>query len=195
MLFSRKEIKVISNIDELYFTFDNLFKGIEEDCRKCKYNRCLGYVWLLPREAERMIESDLEVLQINENTFFINSFSIVDEKINVEQFKPQCPFLNNGRCSIHGNRPLSCRMYPLSFYVENGILQLVLHLDCLHSRHRMNCRAFKERSLAILRETERSLLEEIVETYRRVFAISKFPRGKNNCIVIGSLDFLYSERR
>jgi len=186
---------VINTIDKLYSAFDNLFKGIEEDCKKCDYSRCLGYVWLLSQEAERMVDNGLEVLQINENLFFINSFPVINRKINVEQFKPQCPFLDDGRCSIYDNRPLSCRMYPLSFYIENGILQLVLHLDCLYSRHRMNCRIFKENSLAILQRVEKNLLKEIAETYRQVFAISKFPQGGNHCTVIGSLDFLYSERR
>lgn len=188
-------VKMIETLEQLYIAFDNLFRGIEKDCVKCKFSRCLGYVWLLAEEAERLIENGLEVLQINENLFFVNSFPVVEGEINIEQFKPKCSFLTDGRCGIYNQRPLSCRMYPLSFYIENGILQLVLHLDCLYSRHRMNCRIFKENSLAILQRVEKNLLKEIAETYRQVFAISKFPQGGNHCTVIGSLDFLYSERR
>ena len=138
---------------------------------------------------ERLIENGLEVLQINENLFFVNSFPVVEGEINIEQFKPKCSFLTDGRCGIYNQRPLSCRMYPLSFWIESGILQLVLHLDCLHSRHRMNCPKFRKSSLAILQSTEKTLLRDIAETYRQVFAISKFPQGRNSCIVIGSLNF------
>ena len=186
---------MINTLDELYLALDSLFEGIEEDCNNCEYSRCLGYVWLLSREADRLIEDGLEVLEVNKNLFFINSFSTIRGKINVEQFKPKCSFLGGGRCGIYEKRPLSCRMYPLSFSIHDGKLQLVLHLDCLYSRHRMNCRAFKANSLAILQEIERGLLKEVADTYRRVSAISKFPRGINHCIAIGFLDFLYFERR
>lgn len=186
---------MINTLNELYSAFDSLFKGIEKDCDKCGYSRCLGYVWLLPQEADRLIEEGLEVLQVNESLFFINSFPVVERKIHIEQFKPECLFLNMGCCGIYNQRPLSCRMYPLSFSIRGDKLQLVLHLDCLYSRHRMNCRVFKRSSLIIFQETEKDLLREITETYRGVSAISKFPRGENHCIVIGSLDFLHSERR
>lgn len=181
---------MINTINELYSAFDNLFKGIEEDCKKCEYSRCLGYVWLLSQEAERLIENGSGVLQINEDIFFVNSFSVTEKKIDIEQFKPKCPFLKMGRCAIYIQRPLSCRMYPLSFSICGDKLQLVLNLDCLYSRNKMNCRSFKEESLAILQGTERALLREITETYRRVHAVSKFPQGENHCIIISSLEFL-----
>lgn len=185
---------MIDALEGLYLAFDYLFLDIERDCKQCEYDDCRGYVWLLRQEAERLIEEGVEVLEVNKHLFFINCFSVQKGKICVEEFKPVCPLLKAGRCTIHSQRPLVCRMYPLSFSISDGTLQIVLSLDCLYSRHKMENPVFKDRSLAILRQISHRLLGEIIGTYEMVLAISKFPRGQNNCIFMGTLP-PFKERR
>jgi hypothetical protein len=78
-------------------------------------------------------------------------------------------------------------MYPLSFWTEDDKLQLVLHLDCLFSKRRIRSQEFKNLSLALFGDLDRSLLGRIREAYIKVFTISKFPRGGNNFIILGTL--------
>jgi len=178
---------MIRTLHQLYTYLDELFYEIEVDCIRCEFSRCLGYVWLLSEEAEILVDRGVEVLEVNQEIFFINSFPEEKGEIDIEKFKPKCVFLENGRCSIHMQRPLSCRMYPLSFWTEDDKLQLVLHLDCLFSKRRIRSQEFKNLSLALFGDLDRSLLGRIREAYIKVFTISKFPRGGNNFIILGTL--------
>jgi hypothetical protein len=78
---------------------------------------------------------------------------------------------------------LACRLYPLGLETEaDGTIVWALHLDCLHVRRleergllpELECRVLK-----IIDELSPKLLEEIVETYRAVDAISSFSDGDN----------------
>jgi Fe-S-cluster containining protein len=183
----------IKTLRSLYLFFDDLYYGIERNCLACKDDCCLGYVWLLPREVEMTINSGVEVLEVNSKLFFINSFSR-GGKIDIEQFKPRCPLFKKGRCAIYEQRPLSCRMYPLSFFPDGDKLQLVLHLDCRFSRLRREDPAFQKNVLAFFSEMSQTLLREIIETYKKVFNITKFPKGRNSYILLGTLPPLRERR-
>ena len=65
----------------------------------------------------------------------------------------------------------------------DGTIVWALHRDCLHVR-RMEERGllpdFERKVRNIINNLSPELLEEIVETYRAVDAISSFPDGENN---------------
>ena len=43
----------IATLPQLYDALDELYRGIEQDCRDCQDPDCMGYVWLLKKEAVR----------------------------------------------------------------------------------------------------------------------------------------------
>lgn len=62
-----------------------------------------------------------------------------------------------------------------------------LHRDCLHIRRieeRGSLTDFEHRARNIINNLSSQLLEEIVETYREVDAISSFPDGENNFSIL-----------
>ncbi len=177
----------IETLSQLYDALDELYRGIEQDCRDCQDPDCMGYVWLLKKEAERLYERGVPLVQVNNGPTFIHSFpTTVDGKPNLSVRYPPCSQLctDSRRCSIYEDRPLTCRLYPLGLETkEDGTIVWALHRDCLHIR-RMEERGtlpdFECRVRNIINILSPTLLEEIVETYRAVHAISSFPDGENN---------------
>ena len=51
--------------------------------------------------------------------------------------EPECRYLKNGNCIIHGSHPLFCRLYPLSFgsHLENVFVNLI-HCEGVNSERR-----------------------------------------------------------
>ncbi len=175
---------MIEKLNDLYISLDCLFQGINNTCQECQYDKCSGYVWLLEEESEMLYEKGIEIVQINNDLFFFNSFDTKDGGLDIEQFKPRCPFWKKEACSIYEIRPLSCRMYPLNFALEDGMLKLVLHMDCLFSERKFQETSLIKDSLSIFNQIDRNLLKSILSTYLKVIKISKFPKGDNNYTVI-----------
>lgn len=169
---------MIRKLQGLYVALNRLFNGIGDVCLNCEFPRCQGYIWLLSEEAKRLYDRGVEILEVNDSISFINPFS-ESEKIDIEKVKPTCLWYRNGRCGIYKMRPLHCRMYPLSFATKNGIIYLVLHLDCLYAKIKIKDTIFIERAKAIFRRVDRKLFRKILETYQSVDRITKFPAGGN----------------
>lgn len=177
----------IETLSQLYDVLDELYRGIEQDCRDCRDPDCMGYVWLLKKEAERLYERGVPLVQVNNGPTFIHSFPVTDNgKPDLSVRYPPCSQLctDSRRCSIYQDRPLTCRLYPLGFETEaDGTIVWALHRDCLHIR-RMEERglllAFENRVRNVINNLSPKLLREIVETYRAVDAVSSFPDGENN---------------
>lgn len=157
-----------------------LLNGISQICENCYEEDCKGYIWLLSQERDCLFEEDVEILEVNKDISFINPFSEKNNTVNIETVKPECPLHKKGKCKIHNKRPLVCRMYPLGLNTEKGAIYLVLHLDCLYSKIKMKDIEFLNRSINLISDLNPCLLGYIVETYRRVDQISKFPDGPNN---------------
>jgi len=177
----------IETLSQLYDALDELYRGIEQDCRDCQDLDCMGYVWLLKKEAERLYERGVSLVQVNNGPTFIHSFPATNKGQPDLSFRyPPCSQLctDSRRCSIYEDRPLVCRLYPLGLETKaDGTIVWALHRDCLHIR-RMEERStlpnFKHRVRNVINNLSPKLLEEVVETYRAVDAISSFPDGENN---------------
>ena len=169
---------MIKALTQLYDALDKLFYGISDICKQCDYDDCMGYHWLLPEEAEKMLNADIELLEVNDCVSFINPFSL-DEIIDVERLKPTCPWFKNHLCQIRPLRPLVCRMYPLSFAAECSKIYLVLHLDCEYSRKIQDNDEFQQKAINLFRQLSPGLFRRIINTYRLVDNLTKFPYGQN----------------
>lgn len=177
----------IETLSQLYDALDELYRGIEQDCRECQDPDCMGYVWLLKKEAERLYERGVPLVQVNNGPTFIHSFPVTDKgQPDLSVRYPPCSQLctDSRRCSIYQDRPLVCRLYPLGLETkDDGTIVWALHRDCLHVRRmeeRGSLPAFENRIRNVINNLSPKLLGEIVKTYRAVDAISSFPDGENN---------------
>ncbi len=181
----------IETLSQLYDALDELYRGIEQDCRDCQDPDCMGYVWLLKKEADRLYERGVPLVQVNNGPTFINSFpAAADGKLDLSVRYPPCSQLcsDSRRCSIYKDRPLVCRLYPLGLETKaDGTIVWALHRDCLHIRRMEERRMlpdFERRARNVISNLSPTLLDEIVETYRAVDAISSFPDGENNYSIL-----------
>lgn len=186
-----------SHMRKLYSGLDFLYRNIKSICAECQDHDCEGYVWLLKEEASALYDLNVPIVEINESTFFIHSFEEVDGVISIEKPKPPCQLRQIGLCSIHNSRPLVCRMYPVGLVTVDDEVLIVLHKDCKFSRDIKGeaKTAFIAQAIKILKQTPDDLLNEIMDTYKKVDAISTFPEGPNTFEVIMPLRSLTNERR
>jgi MoaA/NifB/PqqE/SkfB family radical SAM enzyme/Fe-S-cluster containining protein len=179
--------RTIETLSQLYDTLDGLYRDIEQDCRECQDPDCMGYVWLLKEEADRLYERGVPLVQINNGPTFIHSFpTTTSGKPDLSVRYPPCSQLctDSRRCSIYKDRPLACRLYPLGLETKaDGTIVWALHQDCLHVRRMKDLSTlsnFERRIQNTINLLSPELLAEIVETYRAVDAIASFPDGENN---------------
>lgn len=186
-----------SHLHKLYLELNFLYRDIRSVCVACQDHDCEGYVWLLKEEASALYDLNIPIVEINESTFFIHSFEEVDGVISIEKPKPPCRLRQNGLCSIYDSRPLVCRIYPVGLVTVSDEIMLVLHKDCKFSRDIKDeaKTVFIAQAIEILKKTPNDLLDEIMDTYRKVDAISAFPEGPNTFEVITPLRSLKNERR
>lgn len=192
----------IETLLQFYDALDDLYRGIEQDCRECQDPDCMGYVWLLKKEAERLYERGVPLVQVNNGPTFIHSFPVTDKgQLDLSVQYPPCSQLcaDSRKCSIYEDRPLVCRLYPLGFETkEDGTIVWVLHRDCLRVR-RMEERGtlpdFERHVRNVINNLSPELLEEIVETYRAVDAISSFPDGENNYSTLQEVRYVQVQGR
>lgn len=170
---------MIANLDQLYAALDVLLSGISRACSSCTHDDCRGYIWLMPEEEEPLYEAGVEILQVNESKF-INPF--LEGPIDVEIYKPPCPWRENGLCSIHEKRPLFCRLFPLDFSCEGGIVHVVLQLDCAWSA--VQNKSFKQKAQRLFSKMNPDLLKRVVDTWLGVENLSKYPYGPNRSQVL-----------
>jgi Fe-S-cluster containining protein len=177
----------IETMAQFNAAFDELYQGMESDCKMCQYPDCMGYVWLLKKEAECMFEQGVPLVQINNGPTFIHSFPTkLQGQLDLSVRYPPCSQLckDERRCGIHTNRPLVCHMYPIGLETESdGTTVWALHRDCQYVQRveeRGLLATFEQKARRILNNLSSELLEEIVGTYRSVHAITSFPNGENN---------------
>lgn len=188
---------MITTLVELYAALDELFDGISDVCQYCTDDDCLGYLWLLPEEAVNLYEAGVELLEVNGKITFINPFTNGDE-VDVERVKPLCPWYQNRRCSIRFLRPFFCRMYPVNFAAEDDNIYLVLHLDCEYAKQHEHDVKFHQMAIGLFRRLNSQFFSQILNTYRLVETISKFPAGKNRylrLIDVKHFENILNERR
>lgn len=185
----------IKTLAQLYGELEELYRGIEGDCRECKDPDCVGYVWLLEQEAAKLYERGVPLVQINGGPSFIHSFPVNGKgQLDVSVRYPPCSQVctDSRRCKIHRDRPLVCRLYPLGLETRvDGTIVWALHRDCLYVRkleERGLLPNFERRARLVVDRLSPQLLAEILQTYRAVYAISTFPEGENNYHVLEEVD-------
>ena len=180
----------IQTIQELYGELDAFYPDIRQFCADCHDPDCMGYTWVLPEEADRLIESNIPIVQINDGANFIHSFMIAEDgSINVEARYPVCRYAQDPcrKCGIYKQRPMVCRLWPIGLETHEGKVVLALHLDCLFVRYLQEhdlIPRFKRSVLNLMTRLSPELKEEIVSTYFAVDAITKFPDGENRYIIL-----------
>ncbi|MFA7308857.1 MAG: YkgJ family cysteine cluster protein [Patescibacteria group bacterium] len=179
--------KEIATLQQLYHTLDELYRGIEHDCAACKDPDCMGYIWLMKQEVEPMYEAGIPLVQLNKGPVFIHSFpQNEDGTLKLSARYPVCSqqCTTSRRCTIHENRPLVCRLYPIGLETtQEGMITWALHRDCLFARNiekNNQLAVFTHKANAILEHLSPKLLGEILEMYREVDAITHYPFGENN---------------
>ncbi len=180
----------IRTLDELYDELDQFYPDIRQFCKECEYPDCMGYIWALPEEAERMVEKDILIMEINDNIDFIHSFDeLPGGGFNVGKRYPVCRYVKGPcrRCSIHDLRPMVCRLWPMGLETHKGKVVLALHQDCLFTKyledHQLLIR-FRRRALDLMSRLSPRLKGEILKTYHRVDEIATFPYGENRYIIL-----------
>lgn len=176
---------MIKTLQQLYKALDDLLVGVSKACKQCSYDDCKGYIWLLPEESLRLFEADIPILEINKSISFISPFK--DEEIDVERFKPDCPWCKKRKCTIRELRPLSCRMYPLCFLQKDGIVYLVLHLDCRYAQERKDDQEFKSKAQDLLQSIDPELMKLILDIYLSYESVTRFPFGPNRCQILAPI--------
>ena len=183
--------ETIKTLAQLYGELEDLYRGIEGDCRDCTYPDCMGYIWLLDQEAAKIYGKGVPLVEINDGLSFIHSFSTDSNgQIDVSVRYPPCSQVQTDarRCKIHQDRPLVCRLYPFGLETKNnGIVVWALHRDCLYIRRLEESGLlsnFKHHFCSIVDRISPLLSAEIIRTYRAVYAISAFPYGENNYSIL-----------
>ena len=187
--------ETVKTLAQLYDELEELYQGIEGDCRECKDPDCVGYVWLLKQETDKLYERGIPLVQINGGPSFIHSFPSNNKgQLDVSVRYPPCSqaCTDSRRCKIHRDRPLVCRLYPLGLETRtDGTIVWALHRDCLYVRrleeHGLLLN-FKHRARSVVDRLSPQLLAEIIQAYRAVYAISTFPDGENNYHVLGEVN-------
>jgi|SRR5271165_2692551 len=152
---------------ELEDVLDALWANISIDCLNCSDPDCMGYVWLTKADQERLIANRTSFVRVNgaNGPCFIDSYHrTTTGAIDPSVRSPPCPHRSSsGSCTIHGSRPLVCRMYPLGLEaLVNDGPYWVLHTNCVHIR-----RLTGEDRLSSLVERLRHLIANLDETVIR----------------------------
>ena len=117
-----KNLKLIEEIEKLYKAIDEShFFDHFKKCSTCPVlcARKKNIHWLLTAEAKRL-ENLLPVSKVKNANFFEGGL---------------CPLLKNKCCSIYQNRPLECRLNPVSIYEIGGHLYWILYKICPAVKH------------------------------------------------------------
>ncbi|MDO8516593.1 MAG: YkgJ family cysteine cluster protein [Nanoarchaeota archaeon] len=106
-------------------------------CESCHEKCCvISYVQLTKEEAEKLKDN---VVEVNGILFLKNVGS-------------KCIFLGKEKCTLsYEDRPLSCKLYPIGFTLENGKPVVSVDKNCPLSKH-------------INLKKENSLIQEAIES-------------------------------
>jgi len=139
-------------------------------CKQCGGRCCI--------EEDSISISKIELKRLKQKYKFKNGFIITPYgKINTIKFQENkpCPFLSKTKgkdvktgCVLDvKTRPLSCRLYPLTFLFENGKTKFYLSLFCPHAKDISKFNAWIRESIkeAINDLNDWTEEEKLVRTY------------------------------
>ena len=150
------------NLEKLYSIIqENLIFTEKEICETCPIlcSREQKWHWLLPEEAGKL-KTRMKI----ENKFGAFFFE-----------GGRCPLLKNRNCSIYKDRPLECRLSPLSLYYINGKLFWIIDIGCPYFKKYKDNKAFWNKVNDFISKIEPYFAEKIVKNLIEISnAIQKF---------------------
>lgn len=140
--------KLYKAIDESHF-FDHF-----TECSTCPIlcARKKNIHWLLTVESEQL-KNLLPVSKVKNAHFFEGGL---------------CPLLNNKRCSIYNNRPLECRLNPISIYEIDGSLYWILYKICPAVKHATDLDEFIMGCKNFINKLEPQITPGIQDEFRQI---------------------------
>jgi len=155
---------------EKFKSFHKKFKGDFFDiCAicggKCEYNK-IGT--LLPGEKEFIAKSIKKPLSILEDEYLDKLITPLGD-VDVLKFVYSCPFLDNQfRCTIKNVKVVTCDIYPILLFDDNGSVGFRIDADCLLSKDEKIRRYFLEIGIKCLKEPDIPVeWIKIIEQYDR----------------------------
>jgi Fe-S-cluster containining protein len=162
----------ISTLQEFKQAVDSVWSDISASCAVCTDPDCLGYIWLAEEEEEPLLDAGVQIVQINGKSgpLFLDSYQRdAQGRLILGQRGPRCPWRGaDGRCTVHGARPLVCHMYPFGIdRVPGGGYVWSLHHDCqyVRSRSAAQLEALLAELRGLLDRTDRQLIDVIVAAF------------------------------
>jgi Fe-S-cluster containining protein len=143
--------KAIENeLENLYLVIEkNSIFTEKEICEACPRicAREQKWHWLLPEEAERL--KDKMQIERKFNAFFFPG--------------GKCPLLKNNHCSIYKERPLECRLSPLSIYYTNDKIFWIFDIKCPYFKKYKENKIFWARISNFISRIEPYFTERIIQ--------------------------------
>jgi Fe-S-cluster containining protein len=164
----------IGCLEELYSELDSLL-DIYETCQECE-TCCNACIFLLSEEADELVRSGVQVVEINGKLNCIDSFPKNEDGEIVRVRKtPLCGHSSNNICSIHEKRPLFCRLYPMGFRYGRKYAHVVLSKNCRYVK-KMKKKQLQARIAEMRQMIDRidpNLLTHVLSTFHEVAKIQK----------------------
>lgn len=184
----QEDCLVIDNYETAGNYFNILLKDCETFCRNCSYPDCLGFIWLLDKEREKMLNNGVDLLTVNNKVSFLNMATSNDLSTILDIEKPKCKLrCKNGKCKIQKSKPLVCKMYPISFYRDKNVFVWVLNIDCAYSQALIKSSKFESFLLnfyKLINCFSKNFYEELTNKFAEMDDLTSYPNGANNYVIL-----------
>ncbi|HVQ96000.1 MAG TPA: hypothetical protein VMU51_33560 [Mycobacteriales bacterium] len=148
-----------------------VFADISASCRSCAFPDCQGYPWVVPAEEDELLAAGLQLVQLNGDSgpIYLDTFPRdAAGRLVLGAAGPTCPYRGqDGRCTVHAARPLTCHLYPLSLELVDGVPHWAVHRDCEFVQ-----RAISADRFGALTDELRSIVDRIGPELRGQLAVT-----------------------
>ncbi|MEM1553965.1 MAG: YkgJ family cysteine cluster protein [Thermoproteota archaeon] len=135
-------------------------------CRKSMVNPCVKYgcvkccveteMLLLEEDVERIMRTGFEY-----EYFVVNR----DGWLYLKNVKGMCVFNDGEKCLIYENRPLGCRLYPLVYDEDQGIITLDEY--CPYREEFKVSRADRDKLFSLIKRLEEERRLRIIQKFEK----------------------------
>lgn len=152
----------MKNLKRTKQQIEKLYKAIDEshffdhftECPTCPVlcARKKNIHWLLTVETERL-KNLLSVSKVKNTHFFEGGL---------------CPLLKNKRCSVYKNRPLECRLNPISIYEIGSHFYWIVYKICPAVKHAEDLEGFVLKCKNFIDKLEPHITTEMQDEFRQI---------------------------
>jgi len=163
-----------TNLKKAYKIANKLFPNVGKICKNCN-TCCRTYGWLLKEEAEDFIKKKYPVIELNKDIFCMDSFKKDKNGKRIINRIPKCIFYRDEKCTIHKNRPLDCRLYPIKikFKDDKGIIGVSLGCKYILSLSEKEKNKLYKRVINFFKEAPKETIKEYVSLMCKVNKLSR----------------------